>query len=301
MDDKGFIVIYRSMKKWEWYQDTNTKVVFLHLLLNANWEDGNFKGHVIPRGSLVVGRKKLAKELGLSEQSIRTALEHLKLTNEITIKTTNKFSVVTIVNWEKYQYKEEELTNNQPTTNHQINHQINQQSNQQSNQRELLQTVGLEDITNQQSNQQNSQQKDQQLTTIEQYNNKTIYEKSNTNVLQEKKEKPRRNIIPPKLEWVKEYCQERKNNVDAEKFFDFYESKGWKVGKERMKDWEASVRTWEKDQKAETKSGYDLYRETKRSNYDFEALERETKTPLKGYTDYNDLDAWEREVRAIHK
>ena len=43
---------------------------------------------------------------------------------------------------------------------------------------------------------------------------------------------PRRKIIPPELDWIKEYCKERNNNVDPEKFFDFYESKGWKVGKD---------------------------------------------------------------------
>ena len=50
----------------------------------------------------------------------------------------------------------------------------------------------------------------------------------------------------PTLEEVKAYCKERNNNVDAERFIDFYESKGWKVGKEPMKDWKACVRTWEK-------------------------------------------------------
>lgn len=50
----------------------------------------------------------------------------------------------------------------------------------------------------------------------------------------------------PTLEEVQEYCLERNNNVDAERFIDFYESKGWKVGKEQMKDWKACVRTWEK-------------------------------------------------------
>lgn len=51
---------------------------------------------------------------------------------------------------------------------------------------------------------------------------------------------------PPTIEAVKEYCAERQNNVDAEKFVDYYTSNGWKVGKNPMKDWKAAVRTWEK-------------------------------------------------------
>lgn len=54
------------------------------------------------------------------------------------------------------------------------------------------------------------------------------------------------NFVPPKVEEVKSYCTERKNNVDAERFVNFYESKGWVIGKSKMKDWKASVRTWEK-------------------------------------------------------
>lgn len=51
----------------------------------------------------------------------------------------------------------------------------------------------------------------------------------------------------PTLEEVKEYCKERNNNVNAEQFIDFYESNGWKVGKNPMKDWKAAVRTWERN------------------------------------------------------
>ena len=60
------------------------------------------------------------------------------------------------------------------------------------------------------------------------------------------KRKSERNIIPPTLEMVRAYCLERNNNVDAEKFVDFYQSKNWFVGKNKMKDWQAAVRTWEK-------------------------------------------------------
>ena len=116
MDD-GYIKIFRSLKSWEWYQDSNTKDVFLHLLLNAQWEDSRFRGHDIPKGSLVTGYTALSNQLGISIQSIRTAFKHLKSSGEITTKVTNKFTIVSIVNWEKYQGKEESAnrqSNTQP-------------------------------------------------------------------------------------------------------------------------------------------------------------------------------------------
>ena len=128
MVDNGYLKLYRSITTWEWYKDTNTKIVFLHLLLKANWEPSRYKGYEVPKGGLVIGLKSLSKELGLSIQSVRTSLEHLKSTNEITIKSTNKFSIVSIVNWEKYQGCDDEvtnkvthnLTNDQQTTNKQL-------------------------------------------------------------------------------------------------------------------------------------------------------------------------------------
>ena len=59
----------------------------------------------------------------------------------------------------------------------------------------------------------------------------------------------------PTIEDIKEYCIERNNFVDAEKFFDYYSSNGWKVGKNPMKDWKASVRTWEKNSTSEQSKG----------------------------------------------
>lgn len=56
-------------------------------------------------------------------------------------------------------------------------------------------------------------------------------------------------FTPPTYEQVKLYCLERGNGVDARRFVDFYASKGWMVGKTKMKDWKAAVRTWEKDDK----------------------------------------------------
>lgn len=55
-------------------------------------------------------------------------------------------------------------------------------------------------------------------------------------------------FVPPTLEEIQAYCKERNNQVDTTKFRDFYESKGWMVGKTKMKDWKASVRTWERSE-----------------------------------------------------
>ena len=66
-------------------------------------------------------------------------------------------------------------------------------------------------------------------------------------------------FIPPTLDEVIAYCNERNNNVNPETFISFYESKGWMVGKNKMKDWKASVRTWEQKEKQKKQSGGSTY------------------------------------------
>jgi len=73
-------------------------------------------------------------------------------------------------------------------------------------------------------------------------NNPPILPKGNISPLGDKKKK----FIPPTLEEVIAYCNERNNGIDPESFIDFYESKGWMVGKNKMKDWKAAIRTWER-------------------------------------------------------
>jgi hypothetical protein len=64
--------------------------------------------------------------------------------------------------------------------------------------------------------------------------------------IEDTKAKPKR-FIPPTVEEVSEYCSERNNDIDAQKFVDYYSSNGWKVGKNKMVDWKACVRTWERN------------------------------------------------------
>jgi len=61
-----------------------------------------------------------------------------------------------------------------------------------------------------------------------------------------KEKEQKKKFIKPSVEEVRAYCQERNNGVNPEAFIDFYESKGWKVGNQPMKDWKAAIRTWEK-------------------------------------------------------
>lgn len=99
----GHIKLYRRFLDWEWYQDINTKVLFIHMLLKANWKDAKFMGTTVPRGSFVSSIKNLASETGLTEREIRTGISHLKSTGEVTSKATNKYSVFTIKNYDLYQ------------------------------------------------------------------------------------------------------------------------------------------------------------------------------------------------------
>jgi hypothetical protein len=64
--------------------------------------------------------------------------------------------------------------------------------------------------------------------------------------------KKTKNFIPPTVDEVRDYCGERMNNVDPEQFVDFYSAKGWMLGKNKMKDWKAAVRTWERKEKPKT-------------------------------------------------
>ena len=120
MLERGFIKIDRKLTGWRWYRNANTFRVFFHLLLTANYEVLDFENITVKRGQRVVSRVTLANELGISEQSVRTALHHLEATGEITSSGTSKFTIITINNYDKYQAITSTSTNDQPTANQQL-------------------------------------------------------------------------------------------------------------------------------------------------------------------------------------
>lgn len=114
------------MLNWEWYGDTNVVRVFLHCLLKANYCQKNKCGMQLKRGQFITSLSELTKELHLTQQQTRTAISKLISTHEITIKATNKYTIVTVCNYESYQSSEEskqqtkqqaeQQTNNKQTT-----------------------------------------------------------------------------------------------------------------------------------------------------------------------------------------
>lgn len=110
MLESGYIKLYRSLLNWEWYDDINTKTVFLHLLLTVNIAKRQWHGITVPCGSRVSSYAVLAKETRLTERQVRTAISHLETTGELTRHKYPNFTVFAINNYDKYQLLTDETT-----------------------------------------------------------------------------------------------------------------------------------------------------------------------------------------------
>ena len=104
-----FVKLNRKILDWKWYQDATTFRVFIHLILKANVFDNDFQNITVHRGQLVTSYGRIAGDLGfykngnINVEPIRTAIRHLKKTNEITTERIQKGLLITINNYEKYQ------------------------------------------------------------------------------------------------------------------------------------------------------------------------------------------------------
>lgn len=103
MTMEGWIKIHRGLLDWEWYSDTNCVRLALHLLLKANFQTRRWRGITVGRGQLVTSRAALARETGLSEREVRTAVSKLERSDFLTCRATSSYTVVTICNYERYQ------------------------------------------------------------------------------------------------------------------------------------------------------------------------------------------------------
>lgn len=148
----GWIKLYRELTSWEWFRNPKMVQLFIWLLLRANPNDDS-RNCGVKRGQLVTTAKAIMEGTGLSYQELRTCIARLVATNKITKESTNKYSIITICDYDSYRgsFLVEQPTKQptkQPTDQNQAK--TNQPTNQQSNQQKLIITDCSADSCSQQ-------------------------------------------------------------------------------------------------------------------------------------------------------
>lgn len=205
----GFIRVYRSMLDWEWSNDPNTFSIFIHLLLGASFTDKRWHGIVVKAGQIVTSISSLSKKTGVSVQGVRTSLKRLKSTGEITSESCSQYSVITVVNWAKFQSVDDQ-TNKRPTD----------------------ESTGDQQAVNKPS-------------TSDQQHRKNVKNVKNVNKginVDTGTEKPASRFTPPTADEASDFCKQSGIVTDVQAFVDHYTSNGWHVGRTPMKDWHAALR-----------------------------------------------------------
>lgn len=208
---EGWIKLHRDIQDhWLWKDEPYDKArAWIDLIMLANWEDKKtaFKGEIV---TCKRGDVNLSF-LHLADRwkwSTWKVRNFIELLEKDGMVTTSRTTHRTTITIVNY-----EVYQNVPTTDCTTN---------------LLADHTTDHTTSQQ----------QATTTKKEKNNKEVKNNTPKGVYAR--------FVPPTLDEVKKYCAERNNTVDAEKWFDFYESKGWMIGKNKMKDWKSAVRTWER-------------------------------------------------------
>ena len=215
----GWIKLYRELISKSIWQLSSPehKTILITILLLANHEETTWewKGqqHSCKPGQLITSLESLAAEsgAGVSIKNVRTALKRFEKLGFLANESAKTGRLITVVNWAKYQGQFEEG---------------GKEGGKQV--AKTWQTGGKQVATNK--------------------NNK-----NDKNVRREEGKyigRTRPTFIQPTLEEVRSYCEERENDVDPERFVDYYEARGWELTKcRKMKDWKAAVRTWERNDK----------------------------------------------------
>ena len=207
MSDRGFIVIDRKITEWRWWKNNTARGLWLYLLVNANWKTGfNSDGTEIKRGQVCRSLRNIAADNDVNIKTIRYWLKKFEETGEIEVIRAHRYNVISIVNYAKYQ--------DVPTDKGTITG---------TNTGTITGTITGTDRT---------------IVTKKQSNKETIKP-------QYIGESVRASFTPPSQEEVDQYINAKGYHFTADEFVSFYESNGWKVGRNPMKNWKAACTTWE--------------------------------------------------------
>ena len=219
---RGWIALHRQFTQWEWFDKPEMVQLFIYLLISATHEDTQWRGMTIKRGQIATSLEKIAFATSLSVRTIRTCLNRLKTTNEITVEATNKQTLITICNYDKYQ--------------------------------------GVDADSDKRNDKQSDMPTDKQTTNKRQTNDKQttnpIYNNNNNNINNNNKlslcraragarEGEREKIF--KIFFLKNFIDPL---GEVERFYDNYEAQGWVRGNgQEITDVLAVARTWEPKEK----------------------------------------------------
>ena len=145
MLENGYIKLHRQLTQWRWYKSENTARIFLHLLLIANYEECQWFDKTIKPGQVVTSMEHIADDLGLTRKTVKKHIKKLCQTGEISVETTNKYTIVTIRNYGKYQDRCVTIT-------HQSTQQGIQQDTQQRTQQGIHNGRNIRNIRNEERN-----------------------------------------------------------------------------------------------------------------------------------------------------
>lgn len=212
MSEIGYIKLHRQIQDcWIWDSGKfDKRSAWIDLLMLANHRDKKIMFDseyiVITRGQFMTSIRKLSGRWEWSKSAVTAFLNLLEKDSMIKRDSDNRRTLITIINYEVYQG----IPDSKETVNGTLTRTVN----------------GTQSRT--------------QNGTTKKVINKEYIEKDIPNGISKKKA-----FAPPTVDEVRAYCQERGNNIDPQRFVDFYESKGWFVGKNKMKNWKAAVRNWE--------------------------------------------------------
>lgn len=216
---EGWIKSYRSvMDNPIVCKDADHYAVWGYLLHNATHTpaDSFFGGKriTLQPGQLITGRKKIAEKFGINEHKVDRILKLFKIEQQIEQQTSNTSRLISVLNWGIYQTCEQQIE----------------------------QQVSNKCATT-----------EQQVSTIQECkNNKN--ERNNITPISPLGVDGECRFKKPTAPEVAEYCIRRNNGISEREFIDHYESNGWMVGRNKMKDWKAAIRTWENKRRAENKN-----------------------------------------------
>lgn len=220
---EGWVTLHRKFLQWEWFDIPEMVKFFIYLLLMAGYSERKYRGIQLQRGQIITSTPIMMKDTKLSEQQIRTCIKRLKSTGEITCKSTNKFTIITICNYDRYQ-SEDLLTNGQN----------NRQTNTQTTDKQRTNNGRLYDI----------------CTVVN--NNETIKQLNNNVSLcndildaHTREDKERDEIF--KIFFLKNF---EKPAYEVDRFYNHYEAQGWERGNgQKIKNRIAAAKAWEQEDK----------------------------------------------------